>query len=663
MAELNSQIPLQGLATTNPAPNLTAQSLAQTMQTQANTGEEMANTGLIGQHITAAAIQNELSRMNLINIQSQAQAYHELMMGNIESPINPNNPENANPNANPVTQGTAQQAQARGNVSPLQVSLPNGGGSYTTPGSAGGMPAGQPIEPNQLMPTGGAQPAPSQKASGTTSTSGGGKTSIIPPVQTGTTPQGQSQPATLTGTKPVLNPGVDPNWRVDPTNNWYVDKNGNPVSHLNGPQFAPNGDPNMYNEANIDRWFDRAIQLSAQNGGNPAALIQAKQTMLANAQKYDQTSANIQVQQAQARAATQKVMAERQSLLRDDAYQIVENPNPATQQALLNSMVATHGPMWSNVFNAMGIKPDANGVYDVTNPQVQNYLQSLSRQSGLATTQSSLETQAVQRQTSIIKADVEQGRVSQAAATQLTQDTKSGYQAVGVIRQAQAAGDADKLVTTLAQHYADPAGDIIISSLPSSIKGLLGRYFGQQYVLGRQQVNLQDLLSAANAKYANLDSTVQSNEGVKGAMGSNMRAQMAEDQAGVITMADIKSGTWQAKMALRQQYRRQAEDVAGTVLKNVNNTIGLSINGINQAHKNDPKFRQLSPYSYYITPPQNIPLQFTPNNQGGGTNTPAPAPKTLPFGLSQAQARAEFIKAGGNLSIFPKFWKAYSKAK
>jgi len=157
-------------------------------------------------------------------------------------------------------------------------------------------------------------------------------------VMSGAGPSGA--PVTSTGTpsnQPVLPPGVDPSWTVNKNADWYNDAQGNPVSRLNGPKYTPSGQPNMMNGGMISDLYNHAIAGSAQNGGNPAALIAARTEALEKAQDFDAKSATIQETYSKANKANQEVQNMVQEHTGNIAFDVTNSATPL--ETLHNAMM------------------------------------------------------------------------------------------------------------------------------------------------------------------------------------------------------------------------------------------------------------------------------------------------------------------------------------
>lgn len=229
----------------------------------------------------------------------------------------------------------------------------------------------------------------------------GQQTPSTPSIMSG---QGQNgQPVTSTndqstpGQTPVLPSGVQPGWKVDKNADWYVDENGAPVSHMTGPAYSPSGRPNLYNEDNINKMYDSAIQLAGQNGGNPATLIAAKQEALKNAQAFDKTNADIQKAQSDAAETQQKLKDLVTAHAGDAAYQILHSPNP---HETIATLMAQQPRLIGSLLQGAGAQSPDDLVDPTTNqitPKFAQLLTPLAAQSNLAKTQSEIETQAANR--------------------------------------------------------------------------------------------------------------------------------------------------------------------------------------------------------------------------------------------------------------------------
>ncbi len=175
------------------------------------------------------------------------------------------------------------------------------------------------------------------------------------------------------------------------------------------------------------------------------------------------------------------------------------------------------------------------------------------------------------------------------------------------------------------------AGQITVSKLPPALQAIVKG-------TGKQTVQLKDLIDAVNGQQAQLDATIQTNEGVSGSMGSDARAAMTGNSTSPLSLEDDNK-TWQQKLANRKLYRGQASALAGQILDRSNN----SITSIVAANNGNPTAPKLNPKDYQVERP-TAPAQ--PKAPAMPTGTKLQTYATAHFGGDVAKAQAYLQSQG-----------------
>jgi hypothetical protein len=437
-----------------------------------------------------------------------------------------------------------------------------------------------------------AAPAPS------TSVATGNTASAIAANATSTSTDTSSTPSTGTGApSPVtssLPPGVDPSWKVDKAINWWIDGDGKPVSLAQGPAYRPDGSLNMQSST-----IRNAIpSLIIKNGGTPAFAqqIQAANEDHANevdtgaVSRYD-TLMKAREAQATADKARSDLITAGQQHNGDLAYSILNSNDPRAM--LLNSWMNNE-----NFRNAVSAQVDPKQpLQGLNDPRIPGILQNLSNASPVKTNVANLqkteaETQATESNaiTARVNAATSQGQLTRDVAQNVNKIGNETLPSAAVLRQSQQAASLDAYIDNLYKNTtpAQRTEQIAIGNLPPTVKSVLIQAgMVPKDASDTAKVQLTDLIKAANAQQAQLDATVQSNDKVKGSMGSDLRAKMAEEGAGSLSLADNES-TWATKMGLRQNYRDGASDVAGKLVDQGNAAIKLALGAAPGATNLDP---------------------------------------------------------------------------
>ena len=347
---------------------------------------------------------------------------------------------------------------------------------------------------------------------------------------------------------------------------------GKPVSLAQGPAVRPDGSLNMQSAT-----IRNAIpDLIVQNGGTPAFAQQIRSSQRRPRQRGVDTGSALlrydtlmKAREAQATADKTRsdLITAGQQHNGDLAYSILNSNDPKAM--LLNAWMSN-----DNFRNAVSqqVGSEAGPYRDLKTHVLQSFLAICpiplqSRLTSPISRRPEADTAATESNalTARVNAATSQGQL-------LTRDVAQNVNKIGnetlpsaaVLRQSSQAASLDAYIDNLYKNTtpAQRTEQIAIGNLPPTVKSVLIQAGMVPKDAGdTAKVQLTDLIKAANAQQAQLDATVQSNDKVKGSMGSDLRAKMAEEGAGSLSLADNPS-TWATKMGLRQNYRDGASDVA-----------------------------------------------------------------------------------------------------
>lgn len=509
---LNPGVILSGTATTNPTlpvpMNTQLLQNAQAGQAQQAGYLDAANVGLTQAETQKTDIGNQLARMGLINAQALGRSYQKLYNDN----PNHQTPQNNTPPA------------------------PQGGGDNT--------PDAQtfPVGPNG--PVAGSSPAPSLNIS--TPGQPGYNNPPGPGMSTGNNPAATPKPAPApidakTG-KPLS--GLT----ADAQSDWWMDADGKRVDHLTGPAYSPNGRPNLYSEANINRMYDTAIADAAQNGGNPSALITAKQEALKNAQDFDKTAADILKAKEEADKARQEYLDKASAHVGDSAYKIWKSTTPA-------ETIQTEISQQPDLLRRLGIT-DASQLLGSDGQLTQEAIAKLAPlavNSGQAKDRSTIDLQAAQR------------AQDEMQSKKTAQETLAGYQKQGK-EAADAFNDAQTNVTAsqIAAAKSDRAVQLA-AKVPNGLGSIGATWNDIQNKLGNdpQWAELKAYLAKENVG-AMMDSLRGGNR-LTGAEYAQMKDQLANGKMPAETLQRLLSYSNDAAHAQVQQASQYRDNIKAAV--------------------------------------------------------------------------------------------------
>lgn len=197
----------------------------------------------------------------------------------------------------------------------------------------------------------------------------------------------------------------------------------------------------------------------------------------------------------------------------------------------------------------------------------------------LAIERQNADTSAFSASTGRLTALVDQAKVPITTAPLIADQQKTAVIASGVERQAQQVAGINNLVNQL-RPLADVNTNIIAADkVDPGVLSLLKSY-GLKSTSNK--IDLNEVIKLANGKLGQLDSAIQSGEGVIGGMGSDARARMTAQGAGEYNITD-NAATIAAKTKLFNDYASGAATVAGTKREGANGLIGTMTNAINKA--------------------------------------------------------------------------------
>jgi hypothetical protein len=408
---------------------------------------------------------------------------------------------------------------------------------------------------------------------------------------------------------------------VDQAHDWWLDSDGSPLSHANGPLQTPSG---KLNTASAD-FIDAQSNAALSNGATPAYVAQQRAAAKDAALKLDTDYADMYDKYSKARESSQLAALHNNELVQaransaaDIAYEITKSPDAPGTAAVLSSIRApVYGTLLSGVNGAL-TKSGQQPVSTLGDPRALPYLQNLASnsqerisqaQAGATITKTVADTdQAIQGAlSSKIGAAVSQGHLEQEAGTALQDSSVNAARAAGIVRQANQVQSLDGYIDQLRSSLTPEqrSGQVALSKLPATVQQLAqNKGLVTKDASGQPSVQLPALIKAANEQMSLLDATVQTNEGVKGGMGSDARAQMQKESAGELKLTD-NDATWQAKMNIRNNYRSGAQDVAGTILDTSNARTGAIIDGANRGSG-----ANLNKNDFVVPKPTNAPTPF-----------------------------------------------------
>ena len=159
---------------------------------------------------------------------------------------------------------------------------------------------------------------------------------------------------------------------------------------------------------------------------------------------------------------------------------------------------------------------------------------------------------------STVDTAVRQGTLTAAAGKDMVTAASDAQMATGLVRNATQLKEADALLANIRDTYGSDFAkgrDVVFSTLSPRYQAII-QALAPEVITGRgadAKVSLSDLVKTVNAKMGTLDVANLASERVRGAMGSNQRAQMAAEQGGQFSPLDSNEA-FETKRRLREEY-------------------------------------------------------------------------------------------------------------
>jgi len=585
VADLNASLILQGVDTTHP---VMAETPNDEMQQAAQIKNIQGSTALQGAQLQGLQLQNQVAQMNMQNAQGWAAAA-----------------------------GTATN----------RLTAPASGAPSATAPASG---------------TGAQGTAPTSGSSSPSSASSGNTTPAVTP-GTVTLPAGAAS--------------------VDQAHDWWLDADGNPLSLANGPVQRPSGALNKASSTFIDAQGKAALDAGA------SPMYVATQTAAAkeSAVKLDADYADMYDKYSKAKESAQlaaqhqnEVMESRAASTANLAYEITSAPDPAGQAAVLSTV---RGPLYNQLLQGVNTalaQQKQPPVTSLGDPAALPMLTNLARnsperisqtQAGATLTKTVADTDQAVQATAASKVDaaVKSGHLEQEAGTALQESSTNAARAAGIVRQSNQVDQLDNYVDQMRRNLtpAQRSGQVLLSTLPAPVRAFAtNRGLVTKDDNGNPSVQLPALVKATNAEMGLLDSTVSANEGVKGTMGSDLRAKLQASGAGELSLGD-NDATWDAKMDIRRNYRAGAQGVAGNILDTSNARTSAIIDGANKAPGNN-----LNKNDFLVPKPEVTTVNYPGMKQPAASS--APDLSKTPIGT----VRGGFVQIGADATKATSWVKA-----
>jgi hypothetical protein len=363
------------------------------------------------------------------------------------------------------------------------------------------------------------------------------------------------------GATPVLPPGVKPHWKEDPNTGWYVEDDGKgntvPVSRVNGPKYDAKGRPNFFNNDMINTYYEALLK----SGATPQFAMDTRNSMIEKGLTIDKdTAANHAAMQGITKA-NQEIEAKKMELqssmnaqFADAAYKIVNSQNPvATTQSAYTQMPEMFNHMVGPIDFEKGLTPEQS-----------ERLHKFAASSGL-------NEKALDAAGKVQQQEFKPKEFDQTQSTILDKVKTATTPAQAVYRQA----DLTEGLVDLVDYLKDKGGNTPVSALmkekwiPNSVKNLVSG------TARDGTIDYQSVVAILNDNLLNLDAGIQNTEGVRGGMGSDIRAEGTKTAAGGIP-TDINDKTTEMHLNISRQYIKAARHSSENIVKNNNKTLELA---------------------------------------------------------------------------------------